>query len=81
MNTCYWRTLRPRILNYSEPLLKKKEKCDRGSVPRKAADGFLTGRLHSGDGGTNPTRAGSFTVRGELISWLVLSFSESSLNA
>jgi hypothetical protein len=39
------------------------------SLPRKAADGFLTGSLHSGDGGTNLTRAGSFTVRGELISW------------
>ena len=47
----------------------KKEKCDRVSLPRKAADGFLTGRLHSGEGGTNPTRVGSFTVRGELISW------------
>jgi hypothetical protein len=41
-----------RILNYSEPVLKKGEKCDRVSLPRKAADGFLTGRLRVGDGST-----------------------------
>jgi len=33
MNTCYWRTLRPRILNYSEPVLKKEKNATVSLAP------------------------------------------------